>query len=228
MALNLTKLLAFDLDGTLLDSVPDLAIATDQAVQAMGHPSVSEAQVREWVGNGADVLVARALSRSMHIDPALSDETKQQARQYFDRFYAECGHTQSNLYPSVAESLNKLHQAGYLLAIVTNKPYQFVPEILSQHGLSDLFIDVLGGDALEKKKPDPMPLNHLLEKHQLSTDEMIMIGDSKNDILAAKNAGVTSVALPYGYNHGEPIESSQPDYLIDDLSQLVELLPSCH
>ncbi|WP_133150260.1 HAD-IA family hydrolase, partial [Vibrio breoganii] len=96
-----------------------------------------------------------------------------------------------------------------------------------QHGIADLFVDVLGGDSLAKKKPDPMPLAHLMDKQQVSQSEMIMIGDSKNDILAAKNAGVMSVALPYGYNHGEPIEQSNPDHLIQDLSQLPELLTRC-
>ncbi|GEA51355.1 phosphoglycolate phosphatase [Vibrio inusitatus NBRC 102082] len=224
MSSNNIKLLAFDLDGTLLDSVPDLAAALDLAMKAMERPGVSEAQVREWVGNGADILSARALSQSIEIDTSLTEESKREARVHFDRFYAECGHSKSTLYPKVKESLIALQQAGYQLAIITNKPYQFVPEILEQHGIAHLFVDVLGGDSLVKKKPDPMPLTHLMSTQQVSHSEMIMIGDSKNDILAAKNAGVMSVALPYGYNHGEPIELANPDHLIQDLSQLPELL----
>ncbi|CAM2987757.1 phosphoglycolate phosphatase [Vibrio rarus] len=218
------KLIAFDLDGTLLDSAPDLAVAVDLAMQAMHRPRVTEAQVRTWLGNGADNLVARALSQNMVVDASLSEESKTQARAHFDHYYAECGHTKSALYPKVKETLQALHDDGYQLAIVTNKPSQFVPEILSQQGLEGLFVDVLGGDTLPKIKPDPMPLNHLLDKHQLATTEMIMIGDSKNDILAAKNAGVISVALPYGYNHGEPIQLANPDHLLDDLSYLPKLL----
>ncbi|PML13185.1 phosphoglycolate phosphatase [Vibrio breoganii] len=224
MSSNTIKLLAFDLDGTLLDSVPDLTAALDLAMKAVDRPGVSEAQVREWVGNGADILVGRALSQNIEIDASLTDESRSNARELFDRFYGECGHSNSTLYPTVKESLIGLQQAGYRLAIITNKPYQFVPEILQQHGIADLFVDVLGGDSLAKKKPDPMPLTHLMDKQQVSQSEMIMIGDSKNDILAAKNAGVMSVALPYGYNHGEPIEQSNPDHLIQDLSQLPELL----
>ncbi|GEA61431.1 phosphoglycolate phosphatase [Vibrio comitans] len=227
MSSNTIKLLAFDLDGTLLDSVPDLTTAVDLAMKAMGRPGASEAQVRDWVGNGADTLVARALSQDIEIDLSLTDESKSEARAHFDRFYAECGHTQSTLYPRVKESLRALHEAGYQLAVITNKPYQFVPEILAQHGIDDLFIDVLGGDSLAKKKPDPLPLTHLMGKYQASLSETVMIGDSKNDILAAKNAGVMSVALPYGYNHGEPIEQANPDHLIQDLSQLPELLTRC-
>ncbi|OBT10065.1 phosphoglycolate phosphatase [Vibrio sp. UCD-FRSSP16_10] len=224
MSVGLIKLIAFDLDGTLLDSAPDLAVAVDLAMQAMHCPGVSEAQVRTWLGNGADNLVARALSQNMTIDPSISEQSKRQARVHFDHYYAQCGHSKSTLYPQVKESLQALLEEGFQLAIITNKPYQFVPDILSQHGIDDLFVDVLGGDSLPKIKPDPMPLIHLLDKYQLTADEMIMIGDSKNDILAAKNAGVVSVALPYGYNHGEPIELANPDHLIDDLSQLLKLL----
>lgn len=224
MSLSSIKLIAFDLDGTLLDSVPDLTVAVDNAMQAMNKPGVSEAQVRQWVGNGADSLVARALSQSIQIAPELPDELKLKARSLFDHFYAACGHNQSTLYPMVKESLSALQQQGYKLAIITNKPYQFVPEILAQHQIADQFVDVLGGDTLEKRKPDPMPLFYLMDKHQLTCEQVIMVGDSKNDILAAKNANIVSVALPYGYNHGEPIELAEPDYLIEDLSHLVSLL----
>jgi phosphoglycolate phosphatase len=224
MSLEKIKLIAFDLDGTLLDSVPDLALSVDQSVQALGYEPVTEEQVREWVGNGADILLGRALSRSITVDPAIEPALQKQARELFNQFYADCGHALSHLYPTVTETLHKLYDAGYKLAVVTNKPGTFVPEILQQHQLSDLFVDVIGGEDFPLRKPDPMALNWLLDKHGLSAEEMLMVGDSKNDVLAAKNASCTSFALTYGYNHGEPIENSEPDYIADEMAELLTLL----
>ncbi|MBR9789090.1 phosphoglycolate phosphatase [Vibrio sp. J1-1] len=218
------KFIAFDLDGTLLDSVPDLAIAADQAVQALGYPSVSIEQVRDYVGNGADVLIGRSLSQSLTINPDLSDELRAEARELFDDFYEQSGHKLSHLYPTVKETLAELHQAGFTLAVVTNKPSKFVPHILEQHGIAQYFVDVLGGDAFPEKKPNPVALNWLMEKHQVQPGEMLMVGDSKNDILAAKNAGCTSFGLTYGYNHGEPISASNPDFVADKLSEILEVV----
>ncbi|KOO02639.1 phosphoglycolate phosphatase [Vibrio nereis] len=221
---NNIKLIAFDLDGTLLDSVPDLAVAADQAVQALGYPGVSEEKVRDYVGNGADVLVGRALSQSMTIDPALSSELLVKARELFDDFYDKSGHKLSHLYPAVKETLSELQQAGFTLALVTNKPSKFVPEILEQHGIDKFFVDVLGGDAFPEKKPNPVALNWLMEKHNCQPQEMLMVGDSKNDILAAKNAGCYSFGLTYGYNHGEPISASKPDFVADIIADLVDVV----
>jgi len=221
---NNIKLIAFDLDGTLLDSVPDLAVAADQAVQALGYPGVSEEKVRDYVGNGADVLVGRALSQSMTIDPELSSELLVKARELFDDFYDKSGHKLSHLYPAVKETLSELQQAGFTLALVTNKPSKFVPEILEQHGIDKFFVDVLGGDAFPEKKPNPVALNWLMEKHNCQPQEMLMVGDSKNDILAAKNAGCYSFGLTYGYNHGEPISASKPDFVADIIADLVDVV----
>ncbi|HDY7743998.1 TPA: phosphoglycolate phosphatase [Vibrio vulnificus] len=218
------KLIAFDLDGTLLDSVPDLAVAADQATRAVGFPGVTELQVRDYVGNGADILIGRVLSQSLTINPELSDELRAQARELFDDFYQQTGHKLSHLYPTVKETLKELHQAGFTLALVTNKPSKFVPDVLQQHGIADYFVDVLGGDSFPEKKPNPIALNWLMEKHQIQPTEMLMVGDSKNDILAAKNAGCASFGLTYGYNHGEPIAASEPDFVADSLAQLLDVV----
>jgi len=218
------KLIAFDLDGTLLDSVPDLAVAADQAVQALGYPAVTEAQVRDYVGNGADVLIGRSLSRSLTVSPDLAPELQAKARVLFDDYYEQSGHKLSHLYPTVKETLAELHQAGFIMALVTNKPSKFVPDVLAKHGIDQYFVDVIGGDTFPEKKPNPMALNWLLEKHGCQPQQMLMVGDSSNDIKAAKNAGCHSFGLTYGYNHGEPISASEPDYVADTLADLAELL----
>ncbi len=224
MSLSSIKLIAFDLDGTLLNSVPDLAIAADQAAQAMGYPAVTEAQVSEYIGNGADVLIGRSLSQSLTISSELSPEVLAKARVLFDDFYEKSGHKLSHLYPNVKETLAALHEAGYIMALVTNKPSKFVPHVLAQHGIDHYFADVIGGDTFPEKKPNPMALNWLLEKHNCQPQEMLMVGDSSNDIKAAKNAGCASFGLTYGYNHGEPIAASKPDYVADNIAQLLEVI----
>lgn len=216
--------IAFDLDGTLLDSVPDLAIAADQTVQALGFASVTQAQVRDYVGNGADILIGRALSQSQNVSPDLDTELLARARVLFDENYQQTGHSQSHLYPKVMTTLLQLKEAGIPMALVTNKPYRFVPELLAKHGLDELFVEVIGGDTFAEKKPHPMALQHLLDKYQLDAKQLLMVGDSKNDILTAKNVGCLSFGLTYGYNHGEPIAKSGPDYVSDCLSELLELV----
>ncbi len=108
--------------------------------------------------------------------------------------------------------------------MVTNKPSKFVPDVLAKHGIDGFFSDVIGGDTFAEKKPNPMALNWLLEKHQCDPREMMMVGDSKNDILAAKNAGCQSFGLTYGYNHGEPISASNPDHVADNVSALLDIV----
>ncbi|MHA2939282.1 phosphoglycolate phosphatase [Vibrio sp. RC27] len=224
MSLSSIKFIAFDLDGTLLDSVPDLAIAADQAAQSLGYPAVSETQVRDYVGNGADILIGRSLSRSLEIDPMISADTLKEARVRFDDFYAATGHKSSHLYEDVLSTLSALFQAGYSMAVVTNKPLKFVPEILAQHGIAEFFCEVIGGDSFPVRKPDPVALNWLMEKYSVTAEQFLMVGDSKNDILAARNARCLSFGLTYGYNHGVPISESNPDYVADNVNELLKLL----
>ena len=216
--------IAFDLDGTLLDSVPDLADAADKTMRALGRAGVTVEQVTTWIGNGADILIGRALSQSVEVDPDLDPALHREARALFDRFYEEGGHEKSALYPGVKETLASFHEAGVPMAIVTNKPAQFVPHLLEEHGIADFFVDVIGGDTFPLKKPDPFALNWLLDKHQITAEKMLMVGDSRNDILAAKAASCYVVGLTYGYNYGQPISESNPDIVLDHFSHLAEVV----
>ena len=216
--------IAFDLDGTLLDSVPDLADAADKTMRALGRAGVTVEQVTTWIGNGADILIGRALSQSVDVDPDLDPALHREARALFDRFYEEGGHEKSALYPGVKETLAGFHEAGIPMAIVTNKPAQFVPHLLEEHGIADFFVDVIGGDTFPLKKPDPYALNWLLDKHQLTAEKMLMVGDSRNDILAAQAASCYVVGLTYGYNYGQPISESNPDIVLDHFSHLAEVV----
>ncbi|AZG71886.1 phosphoglycolate phosphatase [Shewanella livingstonensis] len=220
------RAIAFDLDGTLIDSVPDLAAATNATLVQRQYPPVTEALVLSWVGNGAQVLMQRALS---YVSAMAEDDPElqlllEQTMPQFMHHYGEHLQKHSRLYPGVLVTLQQLKQAGFKLAIVTNKPYRFTVPLLSAFGLDGLFCEVLGGDSLAKMKPDPMPLQHLLEQWQLDESQLLMIGDSKNDILAAKAANIMSIGLTYGYNYGEDIALSHPHAVCENFADIEQYL----
>ncbi|PKH31506.1 phosphoglycolate phosphatase [Shewanella sp. ALD9] len=222
------RAIAFDLDGTLIDSVPDLAAATNATLAQNQYQPVTEALVRSWVGNGAQVLMQRALSyvSAMPEDAPSLQVILEQIMPQFMHHYGEHLQKHSRLYPGVVDTLQQLKQAGFKLAIVTNKPYRFTVPLLTAFGLDDLFSEVLGGDSLAKMKPDPMPLQHLLKQWQLDESQLLMIGDSKNDILAAKAANVMSIGLTYGYNYGEDIGLSSPHAICENFADIEQYLLS--
>ncbi|MDO6620040.1 MULTISPECIES: phosphoglycolate phosphatase [unclassified Shewanella] len=220
------KAIAFDLDGTLIDSVPDLAAATNATLTELSLPNAQEAQVRSWVGNGANMLMRRAL---MFAQPQVTDTQAidAQLEQVMPRFMHHYGlhlEKHSSLYPNVLSTLKQIKAAGYNMAIVTNKPYKFTTPLLESFGISAFFDLVLGGDSLEKMKPDPLPLTHILQQWQLEPAQLLMVGDSKNDILAAKSAGLSSIGLTYGYNYGEDIALSSPTAVCEQFNEILALL----
>lgn len=217
------KMIAFDLDGTLVDSLPDLALSLNSAFAEFGLPQAPEELVLPWIGNGADVLLARALEWSGRASE-FQGENLLPLKQCFSHYYGENVCNKSRLYPNVRETLEKLHEKGYLLAVVTNKPTKHVLPVLEAFGIDQFFAESLGGQSLPAIKPHPAPLYYLCGKFGLYPKEILFVGDSKNDILAAQAAGCPNVGLTYGYNYNLPIEDSKPDYVFDDFAQLLEIV----
>lgn len=216
---RLPALVMFDLDGTLIDSVPDLAAAVDQMLALRGRPPAGVEQVRLWVGNGARVLVRRALAGSLQHAGVVEAEAEAALADFLQAYALE--HSRSRLYPGVRACLEHLRQQGVRLALITNKPVRFLPDLLAAHGLQQSFDWVLGGDSLPLQKPDPAPLLHVLQAAGVAAAQALFVGDSRSDILAARAAGVPVVAVSYGYNHGQPIAAENPDLLVDSLAQLI-------
>ena len=223
MKLKNKKLLIFDLDGTLVNSALDLAQAVNYMLEKLDRETFSEEIIHRWVGNGAVTLVKRALSGSRTVTPDLDEDYVEKALKIFLDYYGKNLCNATVPYPNVSTTLTKLKE-NYTLTIVTNKPFAFVSPILKGLDMDDLFALILGGDSLEKKKPDPLPLLHVCETLHISVEDSVMIGDSKNDILAANACGMDSIGVTYGYNYGEDIAVHKPTLIIDDFSKLLEHL----
>jgi phosphoglycolate phosphatase len=216
--LDKPKMVLIDVDGTLVDSVPDLAWCVDEMMRQLDMPERGDASVRHWVGNGVPRLVERALTNNLDgmPDQALFDK----AYPLFLDLYADNTSKRSVLYDGVTEGLAYLQSAGYRLGCVTNKASQFTLPLLKTLGLYDLFEIVISGDTLPKKKPDPLPLLHAAEKLGVTPAESLMLGDSMSDVKAARAAEFRIVCMTYGYNHGEDIRDSNPDAVIDSMTEL--------
>lgn len=213
------RLVVFDLDGTLVDSVPDLATAVDAALADLGLPLPGAAKVRDWVGNGSLKLMERALADAQGVVPDAALLAR--AHDGFLAHYGRAPSARTRRYPGVREALDALHARGLALALVTNKPSAFIASILAGVGLEGYFGLCLGGDSLSRKKPDPAPLRHAAAHFEVAPAASLMVGDSRHDIAAGKAAGFRTLAVPYGYNHGEPVADSRPDGIVESLADLV-------
>ena len=216
------QMILIDVDGTLVDSVPDLAWCVDEMMTALGREPWGEARVRDWVGNGVERLVRRALIGQLDGEP--SDEEFDRAYPIFLDLYAENTSKRSTLYPGVEEGLDYLREQGYSLGCVTNKAEQFTLPLLRDLGIEDYFGIVVAGDTLPVKKPDPTPLLYAAEFFGTGPEHSLMIGDSKSDVKAARAAGFRIICMSYGYNHGEDIRIYEPDAVIDSMKELREML----
>jgi phosphoglycolate phosphatase len=215
-------MILIDLDGTLVDSVPDLAYCVDTMMEQLGREPHGEASVRNWVGNGVERLVRRALIGQLNGEPDEADFER--AYPLFLDLYAENTSKRSVLYPGVREGIGFLRAAGYRLGCVTNKAAQFTEPLLKDLGIYDDFAIVISGDTLPQKKPDPAPLLHAAKFFGCRPEDAMMIGDSVSDVAAARAAGFQIVCMSYGYNHGVDIREAGPDAVIDSLVEIQPLL----
>ncbi|MEO5572946.1 MAG: phosphoglycolate phosphatase [Gammaproteobacteria bacterium] len=222
MTLKLPEMVLIDVDGTLVDSVPDLLFCVNAMMEQMGRPAHSEAEVRKWVGNGVERLVQRALSGTLDGDPdkVLFDK----ALPIFVDLYRDNTCVRSLLYPGVREGLAFLKGAGFKLGCVTNKAAQFTEPLLKILGIRDDFAIVISGDTLPQKKPHPEPLLHAARFFKVAPEDSLMVGDSVSDVTAARAAGFQIICMSYGYNHGVDINLAKPDAVIDSMAELADLL----
>jgi phosphoglycolate phosphatase len=210
-----------DLDGTLVDSVPDLAWCVDETMKALDMPIRGEAKVRNWVGNGVPRLIERSLIDQLDGSP--SDALYAKAAPIFMALYADNASKRSQLYPNVKQGLDWLKSQGIRIGCVTNKDEQFTLPILKNLGIYDYFEIVISGDTLPLKKPDPAPLLHGAKFFDISPDNALMIGDSISDVKASRAAGFDIVCMSYGYNHGVDIRTANPDAVIDSFAEIEDL-----
>jgi len=216
------RAILLDLDGTLVDTVPDLARCVDEMLAELDRPPRGAARVREWVGNGAQRLIARALTGRMDGEPEVDLLSRALAR--FLALYEDHTCEYSRPYPGVSGTLHALREDGARLACVTNKPIAHSERLLRELDLLTVFELVVGGDSLARLKPDPLPLTHALVQLETSRDDAVMVGDSLNDVRAARAAHLPIVCVSYGYNHGDDIREAAPTTVIDEFDQLPEAL----
>ena len=207
-----------DVDGTLVDSVPDLAFCVDEMLKQLNMPTRGETAVREWVGNGVIRLTERALANDLNGYP--DQDLFDKAMPIFNALYTENTSKRSELYPGVTEGMAFLKESGFIIGCVTNKAAQFTIPLLKDLGIHDEFETIICGDTLDKKKPDPAPLLHASKQLGVKPEDSLMLGDSKSDVKAARAAGFNIICMSYGYNHGEDIRNYKPDAVIDSMAEL--------
>ena len=217
------KAVLFDLDGTLVETAPEIADAVNDTLQHMGWPVVAQADVNRWIGHGTRELLILALAyHSGQPTPQVRDSALLRAAlPVFDIHYqAHCG-KRSQLYPKVRETLAALRAQGCRLAVVTNKEARYTDTVLRAHALQSTFDVVISGDTFPTKKPDPTSVLTLLAQWNIEPSQALFVGDSSIDAATARNAGLPVWLLPYGYNMGESVEACRPDRVIQDISALL-------
>ena len=209
----------FDLDGTLVDTAPDLGLALNDALNHKGFPLLPDELVRDYVGRGARAMLKEATARILS---NLADEEFEETLSLFLDSYKKNLVINSTPYDGVSETLKILLNSGALLAVVTNKLTEFTLPILKKLDLLRYFQAVICGDTASEPKPSAAPLLMALKDHKIEKNKILMVGDSETDILAAKNAGIRSAFFKYGYNGGKREDELQPDYVISRLDSLVK------
>lgn len=208
-------LVIFDLDGTLIDSKLDLAQAVNATRRHMGMPALDNERVFSYVGNGAPMLIRKALG------PEATEEQAQEALEFFLEYYRDHMLDYTVAYPGVPEALERLHRAGVRLAVLTNKPVRFSRGILQGLGLADYFRQVYGGNSFDRKKPDPIGVDTLIAECDAARDRTLVVGDSSVDVKTARNAGVKVIGVTYGFQP-ETLVDPPPDLLMDRMEDVAE------
>jgi phosphoglycolate phosphatase len=216
------KAVVIDLDGTLLDTAPDLADAAMAMADELGLPAIDLATVKTYIGNGVSRLVKRVLTRDMNAEPEAALFAR--ALPAYEKHYGANVSRKSRVFPGVLEGLAALKQAGFRLACITNKAEKFTLPLLRDTQLLDYFELVLSGDTLPKKKPDPMPLLHACQYFGIQPAELLLIGDSLNDTQAARAAGCPVFCVPYGYNRGRDVNELDLDAVVPTLAEAAKIL----
>jgi 2-phosphoglycolate phosphatase, prokaryotic len=222
MALKKPEMVLLDLDGTLVDTAPDLAYSIDAALAEVSIPPRGETRIRHWIGNGLERTVKRALQNAMQGEP--EEELFQRAYPIFIGIYTRNASRRSRLYDGAREGIDYLKNNDYKIGCVTNKSETFTHILLKDLGIFDDFGIVISGDSLTRKKPDPQPLLHAADHFSVNPEHSLMIGDSLNDVEAARAAGFQILCVSYGYNHGEDIRKANPDTVVDSLAELPAIL----
>ena len=224
MSNSVRKAVLFDLDGTLVDSAPDLTLSVGHALAGVGMPAPGLDEVRRYIGEGAQKLLHRSLTR----DPdGVADEALfREASQLFFDHYAANVCVQSHLYPGVVATLERLRQRGCHFACVTNKPARYTAPLLEALGLAEYFTVSVSGDSLPRKKPDPAPLQFAATALGMATVDCTMVGDTVTDIAAARGAGMTVIAVDYGYGDPGALAAAAPDRLVSAFDELADFLPA--
>ncbi len=216
------RLVLVDLDGTMVDSAPDLAYCLDATLGELDLPTRGQEAVRSWVGNGMERLLHRALTGALEgvADPVLYAK----AWPIFAALYAVHTNRRTIVYEGVREGLDALIQLGFPLVCVTNKHTRFAVPLLEDLGLASCFRLLVAGDTLPYQKPDPRPLLYAMQHFQTPPEHCLMVGDSINDVVAARAAGCAIVCVGYGYNHGEDIRTAAPDAVVDSIMEVAHML----
>jgi phosphoglycolate phosphatase len=210
--------IALDLDGTLLDTIHDLATAVNALLAELGLQPLPKDEVRTMVGKGMANLVQRALASARGVPPgSVDDETVAAALPRYQAHYAAILGRETLTYPGIVEGLERLTAMGFPLAVVTNKAARFVMPHLEHAGIARHFALVVGGDSLPTRKPEPGPLLHVAAEFGIHPKRLLMVGDSINDVAAARAAGCPVLVLPYGYNEGEPVHNLEADGIVPTL-----------
>ncbi len=213
--------IVIDLDGTLLNTAPQLSEAANRMLRDMDYAPVSQKLLSSYIGNGISWLVKRALTGDMHATPdaALYDH----ALPIFEKHYTELL-LESKTFDGVIEGLDAMKAASFRLGCITNKVERYTTPLLAGIGLAKYFEITLAGDTLPEKKPHPMPLLHAAKFFAVPIEQLLLIGDSLSDTLAARAAGCPVFCVPYGYNHGEPVETLDQDAVITNLPAAMPLI----